>query len=162
LTLPETATNFDWKDIRIVKKLGRTIDDTELIEGLVFDKVKSNTSSGGPTKIKKAKIAVCQFQILTPKTDIENSIIIKDYQAMDSVMKGKIKIIANIVKKISASGANVWLIQKSILKDVTNELSLHFLAKKEIMVVQDVERDDIDFICKTINAVPIAHIDHMG
>ena len=39
LTLPETATNFDSKDIRIVKKLGGTIDDTELIEGLVFDKV---------------------------------------------------------------------------------------------------------------------------
>jgi T-complex protein 1 subunit delta len=150
------------KDIRIVKKLGGTIDDTELIEGLVFDKVKPNTSSGGPTKIENAKIAVCQFQISTPKTDIENSIIIKDYQAMDRVMKEERKIIANMVKKISASGANVLLIQKSILKDATNELSLHFLAKKGIMVVQDVERDDIDFICKTINAVPIAHIDHMS
>lgn len=67
---PETATNVDLKDIRIVKKLGGTIDDTELIEGLVFDKVKPNTSSGGPTKIENAKIAVCQFQISTPKTDI--------------------------------------------------------------------------------------------
>ena len=67
-----------------------------------------------------------------------------------------------MVKKISASGANVLLIQKSILKDATNELSLHFLAKKGIMVVQDVERDDIDFICKTIGAIPIAHIDHMS
>ncbi len=54
------------------------------------------------------------------------------------------------------------LIQKSILKDATNELSLHFLAKKEIMVVQDVERDDIDSICKIISTVPIAHIDRMS
>jgi T-complex protein 1 subunit delta len=67
-----------------------------------------------------------------------------------------------MVKKISASGANVLLIQKSILKDATNELSLHFLAKKGIMVVQDVERDDVDFICKSIGAIPIAHIDHMS
>lgn len=43
-----------------------------------------------------------------------------------------------MVKKISATGVNVLLIQKSILKDATNELSLHFLAKKNIMVVQDV------------------------
>ena len=56
-----------------------------------------------------------------------------------------------MVKKIVASGANVLLIQKSILKDATNELSLHFLAKKGIMVVQDVERDDVEFICKTLN-----------
>lgn len=29
-------TNVDLRDIKIVKKLGGTIDDTELVEGLVF------------------------------------------------------------------------------------------------------------------------------
>ena len=29
------------------------------------------------------------------------------------------------------------------------------------MVVQDIERDDVDFICKSIGAVPVAHIDHL-
>lgn len=81
---------------------------------------------------------------------------------MDRLMREEKKIIADMVKKVVASGANVLLIQKSILKDATNELSLHFLAKKGIMVVQDIERDEIDFICKTIRAVPIAHIDHMA
>jgi hypothetical protein len=28
-----------------------------------------------------------QFQIATPKTDIENSVIVKDYQAMDRIMR---------------------------------------------------------------------------
>jgi T-complex protein 1 subunit delta len=27
------------------------------------------------------------------------------------------------------------------------------------MVIKDIERDDIDFICKTINAVPVPHVD---
>ena len=40
-----------------------------------------------------------------------------------------------------------------------NDLALHFLAKKNIMVIKDIERDDIDFICKTINAVPVPHVD---
>jgi T-complex protein 1 subunit delta len=66
-----------------------------------------------------------------------------------------------MVKKIAATGVNVLLIQKSILKDATNDLSLHFLAKKGIMVVQDIERDDVEFISKTIGAIPIAHIDNM-
>ena len=86
----------------------------------------------------------------------------KDYQAIDRVMKEERKIIAGMVKKIVASGANVLLIQKSILKDATNDLSLHFLAKKGIMVVQDVERDDVEFICKSVGCIPIAHIDHMS
>lgn len=84
---PETATNIDLKNIKIVKKVGGTIDDTELVEGIVFDKCKPSTASGGPTRIQNAKIAMVQFQIATPKTDIENSVIIKDYQAMDRVMR---------------------------------------------------------------------------
>ena len=45
------ATNVDLKDIKIVKKLGGTIDDTQLIEGIVFDRCKPSQASGGPTKI---------------------------------------------------------------------------------------------------------------
>lgn len=159
---PQTAQNVDLRDIRVVRKLGGTIDDTTLVEGIVFDKCKPSTANGGPTKIVNARIAVIQFQIATPKTDLENSVIIKDYQAMDRIMKEERKIIAEMVKKIVASEANVLLIQKSILKDATNELSLHFLAKKGIMVVQDIEREDVDFICKSIGAVPVAHIDHLS
>lgn len=48
---PKTAINVDLKDIKIVKKLGGTIEDTEMVEGIVFDKCKPQTSSGGPSKI---------------------------------------------------------------------------------------------------------------
>ena len=34
-------------------------------------------------------------------------------------------------------------------------------AKAKIMVVRDVERDDIEYISKTLNCLPIAHVDHM-
>lgn len=49
--------------------------------------------------------------------------------------------------------------QKSVLRDSVNELSLHYLAKKKIMICTDVERNDIPFICKTLGCTPIAHID---
>ncbi len=84
---PKTATNVDLKDIRIVKKVGGTIDDTELVEGIVFDRCKPSVASGGPSKVENAKIAIVQFQIASPKTDIENSVIVKEYQAMERIMK---------------------------------------------------------------------------
>lgn len=34
-------------------------------------------------------------------------------------------------------------------------------AKAKIMVVRDIEREDIEFISKTLHCLPIAHIDHM-
>jgi hypothetical protein len=48
--------------------------------------------------------------------------------------------------QIKKAGCNVLLIQKSILRDAYNDLSLHFLAKMDIMVISDVERTDIEFI----------------
>lgn len=37
--------------------------------------------------------------------------------------------ILQLVKKIRASGANVLLIQKSILRDAVTDLSLHYLVR---------------------------------
>jgi len=62
-------------------------------------------------------------------------------------------------KKIAASGCNVLLIQKSILRDATNDLVIHFLTKLKILVVKDVERNDVEFISKTLGITPCASID---
>merc|ERR1719230_2529137 len=78
---------------------------------------------------------------------------------MDRILKEERKYILDMCKKIQKSGCNVLLIQKSILRDAVNELSLHFLAKMKIMVVKDIERDQIEFISKTIGSLPIASID---
>ena len=45
-----------------------TVDDTELIEGLVLDQKTSGYD--GPKKIEKAKIGLIQFCISPPKTDV--------------------------------------------------------------------------------------------
>uniref|UniRef100_A0A0E0EZV8 T-complex protein 1 subunit delta n=1 Tax=Oryza meridionalis TaxID=40149 RepID=A0A0E0EZV8_9ORYZ len=150
---------LDLRDIRVVKKLGGTVDDTELIRGLVLDKKASHVARG-PTRIEGAKIAVIQFQVSPPKTDIEQSVVVSDYAQMDRILREERNYILGMVKKIKASGCNVLLIQKSILRDSVTDLSLHYLAKAKIMVVKDVERDEIEFITKTLNCMPIASIEH--
>lgn len=54
------------------------IDDTELVDGLVFDQ-KASRTAGGPTRVENAKIGLIQFQISPPKTDIEQNVIVSDY-----------------------------------------------------------------------------------
>jgi T-complex protein 1 subunit delta len=79
---------------------------------------------------------------------------------MDRILKEERKYILDLCKKVQATGCNVLLVQKSILRDALNDLSLNYLAKLKILVVKDVERDDIEFICKTLGTQPVAHIDH--
>jgi len=156
-----TAKNVDLRDIRMVQQVGGTIDDTELVDGIVFDK-GAKKSAGGPTRVDNAKIALIQFCLSAPKSDMENNVVVSDYAAMDRLLREERKHILGLCKKIKKSGANVVLIQKSILRDAYNELSLHFLAKMDIMVVTDIERNDIEFISRTLGCQPIAHADSMA
>ncbi|KAM3187100.1 T-complex protein 1 subunit delta [Hymenolepis weldensis] len=147
------------KDIRIVKKLGGTVEDAQLIDGLLLNqRVESNC---GVRRVEKAKIALVQFCISPPKTDMENNVVVTDYTQMDRIMKEERQYILNIVKSVKKSGANVILIQKSILRDAINDLALHFFGKLKIMVVKDIERDEIEFICKTLKCIPVASVDHL-
>jgi T-complex protein 1 subunit delta len=144
---PAIHNNVNLNDIRIVKKVGGTIDDTELVDGLVMHQ-NVVRSGGGPSRIEKAKIGLIQFQLSPPKPDMENQIVVNDYRQMDKILKEERQYLLNICKKIKKAGCNVLLIQKSILRDAVNELALHFLAKLKIMVIKDVERDEIEFISK--------------
>jgi len=155
----DSAENVDLKNIRVSMKIGGTVDDSELIDGLCFTNNKVSHFAGGPGRLENCKIGVIQFCLSAPKTDLENNVVVNDYTAMDRILKEERKYIVNLVKKIVATGCTVLFIQKSILRDAVNDLALHFLAKKGIMVIKDIERDDIPFVCKTINAIPVPHID---
>ncbi|KTW26843.1 T-complex protein 1 subunit delta [Pneumocystis jirovecii RU7] len=157
---PSSPNNVDLHDIRIVKKVGGTIDDTELVDGLVLSQ-SIIKSVGGPTRIEKAKIALIQFQLSPPKPDLENQITVNDYRQMDKILKEERQYLLNICKKIKKTGCNVLLIQKSILRDAVNDLSLHFLSKLKILVIKDIERDEIEFISKSIGCKPVADVDSL-
>jgi T-complex protein 1 subunit delta len=72
-----TATDLDLNCVKIVKKLGGTVEDTECVNGLVFTSQKVSKVAGGPSSISNAKIGLIQFCLSPPKSDIENNIVIK-------------------------------------------------------------------------------------
>jgi len=155
---PPGSSTCDLKDIKVIKCFGGTVDDSEMVDGIVFPK-KAAHFAGGPIRIENAKIGFIQFCISPPKTDMESNVVISDYAAMDRILREEKQYILKICKKIQKSGCNVLLIQKSILRDAVNDLALHFLAKLKIMVIRDIERDEVDFICKSLNCKPIADSD---
>ncbi|KAB0377110.1 hypothetical protein FD755_011554 [Muntiacus reevesi] len=133
---PATATSVGLRDIKIVKKLGGTIDDCELVEGLVLTQKVANS---GITRL-----------ICLSAPDMDNQIVVSDYVQMDPVLREERAYILNLVKQIKKTGYALI------------DLALHFLNKMKIMVVKDIEREDIEFICKTIGTKPVAHVDQFS
>lgn len=180
VTEPGKEGSVDLKNIKVIQSLGGTVEDTELVQGLVFTSRSAGTNA--PKRIEKAKIGLIQFCISAPKTDMDHNVIVSDYAAMDRVLKEERSYILNIVKQIKKSGCNVLLVQKSILRwvlgvffskffifnwiicifysDAVSDLAQHFLDKIKCLVVKDVEREDIEFVCKTLHCRPIASLDH--
>jgi len=154
-----STTNVDLRDVRVAQKLGGTMDDTELVEGLVLTQPVAR-NAGGPTRVQNAKIGLIQFCLSPPKTDMESNVTVKDYSQMDRILREERVIIAKMVKKIAATGCNVLLVQKSILRDAVTDLSMDFCAKMKIMVVRDVEREDIDFISRILGCEPVADLEN--
>lgn len=152
------AENVDLDDIKVVKKLGGVIEDTELVDGIVLDNGVSH-SAGGGTIVNGCKIGLIQYCLSAPKTHMENSVIVSDYAQIDRNLREEKKYIVDMLKPIVKSGCNVLLIQKSILRDAVNEQSLTLLAKKKIMVIKDVERSDVEFIASTLGCTPVADPD---
>ncbi|EPS95438.1 hypothetical protein FOMPIDRAFT_1132484 [Fomitopsis schrenkii] len=153
-----TSSNVDLRDIRVVKKVGGTIEDTELVEGVVLNQ-NVVIAAGGPSRIEKAKIGIIQFQLSAPKPDMDNTVVINDYRQMDKVIKEGRQYLLNICKKIKKANCNVLLIQKSILRDAVDDTSLTFLKRLNILVVKDVERDEIEFLSKSLGCKPVADIE---
>lgn len=93
---PATATSVDLRDIKIVKKLGGTIDDCELVEGLVLTQKVANS---GITRVEKAKIGLIQFCLSAPKTDMDNQIVVLTMSRWIECFRRR-EPISNLVKQI--------------------------------------------------------------
>ncbi|VDP89035.1 unnamed protein product [Echinostoma caproni] len=120
--------------------------------------VSQHSDALGPIAVKAV------LDVVDPNSpqSMENNVIVTDYTQMDRIMKEERQYILNIVKAVKKAGCNVLLIQKSILRDAVNELALHYFSKMNIMVVKDIERTEVEFICKTLHCTPIASLDHFN
>jgi len=156
---PARPGEVDLNDIRVVKKGGATVEDTELVDGLVFVNQRVAKGASGPTRVENAKVGLIQFCLSPPKTNLENNIEIRDYQAMDRLLREERQLMIKMVKQIQKTGCNVLLVQKSILRDALSDLALDLLAKAKIMVIKDIERDDIEFISRALLCEPVSSLE---
>lgn len=63
-----TGARVDLRDVKVIERIGGTVDDTQLVHGLVIPHRSANVN--GPKRIEKAKVGLIQFCISPPKTDV--------------------------------------------------------------------------------------------
>ena len=141
----EENGHIDKDNIKIEKRTGGSVDDSELIKGIVID--KERLSPGMPRVVKNAKIALIDREIEIKKTEIDANIQIKTPDQMQGFLDQEEKMLQDMVKQITDTGASVVLCQKGI-----DDVAIHFLAKKQVYAVRRVSESDMKKIAKATGA----------
>ena len=141
----EENGHIDKDNIKIEKRTGGSVDDSELIKGIVID--KERLSPGMPRVVKNAKIALIDREIEIKKTEIDANIQIKTPDQMQGFLDQEEKMLQDMVKRITDTGASVVLCQKGI-----DDVARHFLAKKQVYAVRRVSESDMKKIAKATGA----------
>ncbi len=147
--------NIDIEDVKIEKKVGGGVEDSELIKGIVLDKEKVHSAM--PKIVKNSKIALldCAVEIKNPETDTK--IQISDPMQLQGFLDQEAKMIRGMVDKIIKSKCNVVICQKGI-----DDIAQHYLAKAGIYAVRRVKKSDMDKLARATNGKVVSNLDDLN
>ena len=146
--------SVDLENIKVEKKAGGSITDTQIIKGIVLD--KEVVHSGMPTKIEKAKIALVNSALEIEKTEMSSEIRITDPTQMQMFLEEENRMIKTMVDKLHNVGVNVLICQKGI-----DDIAQHYLAKYGIMAVRRVKESDMIKLGKATGGRVISNLDEL-
>ncbi len=140
--------------VKIVKKQGKSLAESQLINGIVLD--KEVVHSGMPKRIVDAKIALLNTPLEIEKTEYSAEVRITDPSQIKMFMEEETKLLQEMVDKIASTGANVVFCQKGI-----DEIAQHFLAKKGILSARRISEKDMDKLQRATGARIITNIEDL-
>ena len=144
----------DLENIKVEKKPGGSIDDTQIVKGIVLD--KEIVHSGMPTRIDKASIALINSALEIEKTEMSAEIRITDPTQMQMFLEEENRMLKTMVDKLHDVGANVLICQKGI-----DDIAQHYLAKHGIMAVRRVKESDMIKLSKATDGRVISNLDDL-
>ena len=131
----------DIEDIQIVKKAGKNLLDTRLIQGIIVDKEVVHPEM--PKTVKDARIALLDSALEIEKTQMDAEIRIHNPLEMKGYLDEESSMLKDMVHQIAEKGANVLLCQKGV-----DDVAQDFLAKAGIMTVRRIKASDMEKLAK--------------
>jgi thermosome len=147
-------TVVDLDNIQVQKKQGGTINDTEIIKGIILD--KERVHEGMPKTIKNAKIALLDAALEVKKTEVDAKIEIRDPSQLQAFLDEEESMLKKMVEKVKNSGADVLICQKGI-----DDLAQHFISKAGIYAVRRAKKSDMEKLAKATGAKIVASLEDL-
>ncbi|MGA3404573.1 MAG: thermosome subunit beta [Candidatus Bathyarchaeia archaeon] len=148
-------TKVDIDLVKVLKKHGKSIEETELVKGIVIDKEIAHPQM--PKRTQGAKIALLNAKLEIEKTEFDAKININSPDQMKLFLDEEERMLKEMVDKVSESGTNFVFCEKSI-----DDIALHFLAKRGISAVKNVSSGDMEKLAKATGAKIVASVKELS
>lgn len=147
-------TYVDMDNIQIQKQQGGSIEDSEIVKGIILD--KERVHEGMPKQVKNAKIALLNVALEVKKTEIDAKIQIRDPTQLQAFLDEEESMLKKMVDKVKNSGTNVLICQKGI-----DDVVQYLFAKYNIYALNRAKDSDMKKLAKSTGGKIVANLDDL-
>ena len=156
--LPKNPVNFNVDNVRVVKIMGGSPEQSRVVKGMVFGR----EPDGSVKKARKAKVGVFSCPIDISQTETKGTVLLHNAKEMLDFTKGDENQLEKIVKELHDSGLRVVVGGATV-----GELALHYLNRVGILVIKILSKFELRRLCRVVGATPLARLgapmpDEMG
>ncbi|KAJ2967602.1 hypothetical protein NQ176_g9581 [Zarea fungicola] len=132
--LPKNPANFNVDNIRVVKIMGGSLEQSRVVRGMVFPK----EPHGSVKKAHRAKVAVYTCPIDTSQTETKGTVLLRNAKEMMDFTKGEENQLETAIKELFDAGIRVV-----VCGDRVGDLALHYLNRFGILVIKILSKFDL-------------------
>jgi archaeal chaperonin len=127
--------------VKVMKKHGQSLDQSELVNGIIIDKEVANAEM--PKRVANGGILLLNAKLESQKTETTAKINIDRPEDMFSFIEEEEHLLTKMADDIAKTGAKVLFTEKSV-----DDQILSILAKKGILAVKNVSSGDMEKLAK--------------
>lgn len=156
--LPKNPVNFNVDNIRVVKIMGGSLEQSRVVKGMVFPK----EPNGSVKKARKAKVGVYSCAIDISQTETKGTVLLHNAKEMMDFTTGEETQLETAIKELYDAGLRVVVAGSTV-----GELAMHYLNRYGILVIKILSKFELRRICRVVGATPLARLgapmpDEMG
>jgi len=127
--------------IKVMKKHGQSLDESELVNGIIIDKEVAQADM--PKRVTGGGILLLNAKLESQKTETSAKINIDRPEDMFNFLDEEEKLLEKMAEDVAKTGAKVLFTEKNV-----DDQILSILAKKGILAVKNVSSGDMEKLAK--------------
>ncbi len=143
---------IDREALKIEKRTGGSVDESQLIKGIVIDKERVHPDM--PRYVENGKILLLDTALEVKETENDAQIRISSPEQLQAFLEQEERMLKSMADKIIASGANVVFCEKGIDDGIQ-----HLLARAGIYAARRVKKSDMEKLAKATGASIVNSLD---